>query len=133
MDRCHHQGGWHSLPADIANDDPQPAICKREEIVEVATDFACRLVVGCELPSRERRHIFGQKGVLNSLGRPQLLLNAFAFAHLHLLHPHHLGYVQRRCDLGSEGIEHGALLAGIGFAFQMRPQDKQPKQFSLTG
>ena len=71
--------------------------------------------------------------MLNRLSRPQLLLNALAFAHLHLLLLHHLGHVQHRCDLGTERLEQGAFLAGIGLACQRWPQIEQPEQVSLTG
>src|SRR2546421_3847355 len=50
----HHQGGGYPFTGDITDDQTQPAILKREEIVEVTTDLACRLVVWHELPSWER-------------------------------------------------------------------------------
>src|SRR6266516_4591202 len=66
----HHQGGRNPFTGNITDDEIHSTIFKREEIVEVAPDLTCSMVVGNKLPSRERRHVFGQKGLLNILGGP---------------------------------------------------------------
>src|SRR5215467_5126981 len=51
---CHHQGSGYPLICDITDDETKPAILKREEIVEVAADLACRPVVWHDPPPGER-------------------------------------------------------------------------------
>src|SRR6266496_5252645 len=65
----HYQGGRYPFVGDIAYDDTQATILKRQKIVEVATDLAGRLVVRYKLPARGKRHLFRQEGALNSLSR----------------------------------------------------------------
>src|SRR5437588_8824489 len=48
--RGHNQSGWYAVPSDITDNQPQPSICKGEEVVEVAADRSGGLIVRGNLP-----------------------------------------------------------------------------------
>src|SRR5207253_9875716 len=81
----HQQCRRSALIRGIANEEPQPAIFKRMEIVEVAAYLPGRAIVCRDPPSKKRRHLFGQQTLLDILSRAELLLDATALLHTRVL------------------------------------------------
>src|SRR5215217_1351594 len=95
----HHQRCWHSLARCVSHHDSQPTLRERVEVVEVASHFPSRSVVGRDLPALQLGHFLGERGMLDAPGYPKLLLDQLALVYLlheilaYLLEVLHIYYV----------------------------------------
>src|SRR3712207_2608996 len=71
----HHQRRRHTLPRDVAYDQPQPVILQAEEVVEVSSYLSSRLVVVGYLPPFELGQLLREQGVLDAPSQPEFLLD----------------------------------------------------------
>ena len=109
----HDQRRRDALVGHVADDDPDPAVGQRDEIVEVATDRAGRAVVGRHLPVGQLRQLARQELLLDERRDPHLLLEALPCLDLHGLLAHQLGDPDRRCGLGGERREELAVVRAV--------------------
>jgi hypothetical protein len=62
----HHQRRWYALARGVSHNQSQSAVRKEVEVVEVAADFAGRLVVVGDLPALQYGHGLGERGLLDA-------------------------------------------------------------------
>src|SRR5215210_8601797 len=80
--RGHNQGCRHAFARSIAHHEAEVAVFQLEEVVEVAPDLACGLVVGRYLPALEGGYLLRERGLLDAPRHQQLLLDLLALANL---------------------------------------------------
>src|SRR5215217_3418051 len=82
--RGHYEGCRHALARCVPYYEAKPAVFQLEEIVEIATNLACRVVVGSDLPAFQCRHFLRERGLLDALRHQKLLLDPLTLAYLFL-------------------------------------------------
>src|SRR5215208_5716536 len=84
----HHDGSRNTLAANVPNDKPQTTVFEFEEVVEVSTDLAGRLVVGRHVVAWNPGQRFRQESLLDQASNLQLLFDALPLLSLLLLLGH---------------------------------------------
>ena len=128
----HDERGRHALVGDVADDEADPALGQRDDVVEVAADLARGPVVGRHLPARELGELLGEEVLLDQLGDLELLLEALARGRLGLLLAHELADPQRRRGLGGEVVEQLAVVGGVLLLGEPRAEVEDADQLALA-
>ena len=84
-----------------------------QEVVEVPSYLPSWLVVSSKLVASHIRHMFGQEGLLDEAGNPELLLYALPLLSLLLLLANELGYLHSRGRLGCQVVQQLPVVCGV--------------------
>ena len=71
---CHHQGGGNAFVGDVTDYDADPALSQLDEVIEVPSNLASRLVVGVETPAVGLRSGTWEEVLLDQTGDAHFLL-----------------------------------------------------------